>query len=1210
MKPTANQQAAIEARGADALVVASAGSGKTETLAARCAALVTDRADPCDVEQLLVVTFTRAAAAELRGRIGRRLTERLNTRTDESEINRLRTQIAKLDGADIGTIDAWCKSIVRSNFASAGVDPNFALLGENGEPAVLRARVMDELFEWIYSAADNQAGAARDWLRRNPRISDEFLRELVGGLNREREHLLDPTDWLARQRAWYSGPPEMLRERCAMTLARGLQNEAARQLRQIGGLARRGGDARVDEAFQKYEVQLRDWASIAESQAAIERAALAIDEYVVELPRKLAESEKQRFEIVRKKWFQGRLQKCYGRDAVTAMIADAPRMAGLVVCLIDLEARFEEGLAAEKRGRAAYEFSDVMRMALNLVGMPGSDGHFNPTTIGRRIAGQYRHVLVDEYQDTSPIQVELLRLVAQREPGNRFLVGDIKQSIYGFRQAKPELFAEEINAVGAGRAAGRILALNDSFRTHAQLLSPLNGLFERLFEKEMGGTEYDARQRLTAKRQECANPTLEGTPRLRIRVLEATSRRSGKFDEPDEHKDGDGTSDDLLEKVERESVIAASEIKDLLARGAQIPRRDGGQSVKLRPLVYDDVVILLRAAQIKAPQVAAMLRAAGVPAVAAGRESLLDCAEVRDLVSVLTLLGNRRQDLPLAAYLRGPLVGLDEATLLAIRRAAPGADFYEAVSAFARAADDSAASQRLQTALRRLEDWTVAARDAEVAALLGRIIADTEHDLFAAGRPGGAYRLAMLRSLTRCAEEFDRTPGGGCAEFADYLAELEAQETTLSADSTQSEGAVRVMTIHKAKGLEFPVVFLLAAGTQFNRTGLNGSLLVHEAAGIGLRFADRVERRVSTTAARELVRAEKSKAGRDEELRLLYVAATRARERLYVVGHTDVGAWAAMRETGVDGAVPLAAKMEADSHLKWLLLAAAARGAERLTDIEVTTQLARDLNGPTTERPPELPADVDGVTSNSTAELERELAVLRGRPLEQASRAPAVASVSLAKQRARGGGETEPDWEPGWVPAGLWADDMPTESDGRELGTACHRFLQFADLKSLRSGAIQQGEIARLRQAGRISETEAKLLPTDDLLWLGQSELGKQLCSGDTMIRREVPFTHAIPWPSADERMLMRGIIDCLIDSPTGLALLDYKTDRRVSAEDWERRIRGYSTQLQLYALAAGEIFGQPVVRLALVFLRERQVVEVEVAMPDLNELFGTAELA
>jgi len=1194
MKLTPAQHQAVEHRGSNLLVAASAGSGKTEVLAQRCVDLIADLHNPCAIDRLLVVTFTRAAAAELRVRVADMLRSRAQTLRQTDLRDHLRHQALLVDAADIGTIDAWCGRIVREHFAPAGIDPAFAVLSEQ-EALLLRGEVLEELFEWIYTA-DDEPAAARDWIDRHNRPSDEFLRMLILELNAYREHLINPDQWFARQLSAYSRAEPAIQADAQQLLAEALRAECRFQHEQMAELVASAASP-LSKELGRYRAALADWC---EGLADPQRLAGVLDEVSRFRFAKLASNteagDAALLKEVQERWFKRRLKERWDSGVIQAVVANAGTTAALIVTLLRLEARFREMLAAAKQQRAVYEFADVLRMALDLLGTPTEAGPRARTPIARALQQRYEHILVDEFQDTSPVQVEILCLVARDEPGksNRFMVGDIKQSIYGFRQAEPRLFAELIQAFETGSEQGQVRPLSDNFRSHSDLLEGLNRLFAMLFDPELGGTAYGRAEELQAQRDDIPNPAWDNKPRIELHLLEAArGRRAAVAD--------DSEADQVpLERIEREALVAAQAIRRLLDAGAQVPERGEGDRIKLRPLRLADIVILLRSAKQNAAIVAATLRDAGIPALATGRESILESIEVSDVRHALTLLVNRRQDVPLAAYLRGPMGGLSAAELLDIRQASPGGDFHDAVERYRQAGPDPTLTARLGTATEQLDRWLVAAREKELPALIRRILRETGLVFFAQALPGGEHRVATLRALENLAAELTADGRAGLAEFVEHLEALSDQELSPAAPVAAGEEVIQVMTIHAAKGLEFPVVFLLNSGAEFSRQRRTGRSLCDQDGGIGLRFTDRLSRTELASAAHGVIATRTAKRELEEELRLLYVAATRARERLFILGHSEPGSWEAMRSRYATRGwpPPLIARLNAHSMLEWVMLSTAASDGDQVDQVgkrlvQIATYDSNAITAAQGERPAQVtptamwhPTDeqwLQRARSLLTAELDTRSAAL-----------PAVLSVSALKELAdRRGTEDTPRAvasEAAPLRAPTFGLTEPS-ADGRTVGVACHRFLQHADLARLGSAEAVREQIAAMVSAGRLPEAEADLVPVADLVWFGTTPEASLLAEHTRNCRREVPFVYALPVEDLGERIIVRGIIDCLVELPDGLLILDYKTDRIPDAATWEERVAGYTVQLQLYAGAAADIFARSVKRALLVFLHGRKAV-------------------
>ncbi len=1172
--PTIHQTRAIAQRGGDLIVAASAGSGKTETLARRCAALVADGV--CDIDELLVVTFTRAAAAELRLRVGRMLQTQAEQTTDPQLAARLTQQTLLLDNAEIGTIDAWAARLVREHFRNSGVDPNFTTLSEQ-QAVLLDEACLDQLLAWVYADQDPLAERIRGWLARSVSLTDAFLRNWLHTLSHARAQMLDPDGWISAQRASLASrdPTSHVRRTLKESLVEvcTLQHE---QLKAIDHFPDR--DA--------YRNALQTWSNLARN-GDFEQAVAAIDAYQwPRAPNKLSKDVKALRDDFRKRRFQGEIRDTFGAAASDRLLQSAPDAHRLLVDMLDLDTRRQEIERREKRARGVLSFDDVLRAALRLIADIRTDPqqpdqpHVSPTPLAQRLRGRYAHVLIDEAQDTSPVQMTLLEMVSQPAPGNRTLVGDVKQSIYGFRQAEPRLLGAAIERLRKASPIGEVVTLADNFRTHAALLAPLNHLFAALFEPDFGGAAFGPDERLVAQRAELSNTTLDDEPRLHVHVI-SQPPRGARLE---------------LELIEREAVLAARDMRALVERGAMTPTAtpDGPQ---LRPTHWGDMVVLLRAAHGNAGRVAGMLRTCGVPAAALGREALLDTPEVRDVLAPLELIVNEQQSLSLAAYLRGPLVELTPDDLLTIRRITKrGVPFHVAVRRYARDGSDRALRERVSAALGRLARWRKLARTVGPEVVLRRIVQDGELELFASGQRFGAPRVGLLHTLERLASELTERTGSGVAGLVDELHKMahypNAQPYVSLAVGDQ---VVRVMTIHAAKGLEFPFVYLLGAGAALERGGRNASLVVDPTHGVGVRFFDaQAERRIESAAYHPARRARRQRE-REEELRLLYVAATRARERLVIIGHQDSKA-AGRQQQSIALRRSLQGKHSARSMLCWAL-----DGLSGVDPRQVRCQTHDADSIAVAEQHTPAPApqtDVEPLNQDEERWVRDTTQLLRAAIPRRAK--PVAISVSRLKQLMLDDDDEaaplpiEQHFEPAGRSVPRFAQPTDT-TDGRARGSAMHAFMQHAERRAWSTPMYLPREADRLVAQGRLSHDEAQLLDFNALQWLASSDVGQWLANERVPLLRESPLVYAPPADDDAERTIIRGVIDALFELPDGLALVDYKTDRVADNVMLQRRIAAYGVQLQAYAAAAASILNQPVKRAILALFDARMLIEVEV---------------
>lgn len=1210
MKLTDAQRAIIDHRGSSLVVSASAGSGKTEVLARRCVALIADPRAPCPVDRMLIVTFTRAAAAELRTRIATMLRAVLD-QTDDARLRRhLMRQTVLLDTAEIGTIDSWCSRVVRENFTQSGVDPAFAVLSAEDD-RLLRREALEDLMQWVFTNEDERAQEARAWIGRNARPSAAFLREAIETLHNFRDHLIDDAAWHAAQRAAYSRPAEDLAQDAARQLAAATAQECAFQAEQLSAVIAAASDERARKALTDYGAMLRTWCDELVDPARAAAVSAAIDAWQFpRRPPRLPDDDARRWVDVRDHWLGRRLREFWGAEAIRPVLENAPRAAELVALLLRLEQRLSALAADEKRRRSAYGFGDVQRLALQVLRENTAHGAGRPSPVAMRLREHYLHVLVDEVQDTSPVQFELLRLVSHdtRERSNGFLVGDVKQSIYGFREAEPQLFAGIIAAIQSGERAGRAIALTDNFRSHDRLVRAVNGVFAGLFDSMLGGVALDGAAQLRAQRTEIENPTLDKAPRVELHILSATDRAEAAGDE-------DAEDDDAmpLERIEREAAIAAERIQALIRDGA-IPETTSTGDLELRPVRYSDIVILLRAARGNAPLAAAALRGKGVPAVAIGRESMLDSLEVGDVRNVLALIGNRRQDIALAAYLRGPLVGLSPAELLDIRGVSVDVPFHETV--LIAAERDNPLGARLREALDRIQRLSAAGRCADLPDLVRAIIHEGNLKHFCRALPGGEHRVAMLQALEDFADEFAAAGRSGVSEFVEHLDSLDAEGLRPASATAMADDVVRIMTVHASKGLEFPIVLMLNCGAQFSRRPRGNPVRADERMGIGLSFYDYPRRAELATAAHPILKRRAAARDLDEELRLLYVAATRAREKLIFIGHGAADRWSAWQSRGASAAArpPLIERLTASSPLDWLMMGAAcsdphsdltyvvmppgASAAPALARRDAGAEEANDARPPVSE-------SAGSVLSESDADwVASSMRYIRARIDSAGSRRPAALSVSTLKDET-----DQADRPHRWIDAAaelkLPAFVAPPTPDGRDRGTATHRYFQFADHAAARDACAIRIERDRLAQSGRIAPGAAGLIDVDELAWFSETPLGRECAAAANHCRREVPFVYALPAIDGGEPTLVRGVIDCILERDDGLALIDYKTDRPVNAEDLALRVARYEMQIRFYALAAASIFQRPVRSAQLVFLSGRRVIDVAVGPAELERLLA-----
>lgn len=1326
---TPEQEQAITARGTNLLVAAAAGSGKTAVLVERVIRRLIDPTDPMDVDELLVVTFTEAAATEMRDRIGAAIQEAL---AQDPDNERLQRQLALLGRAAISTLHSFCLTLVRQYFYRLGLDPSVGVMGEH-EALLLRHEVLDELFarrfeeeeDGPFHALVDRYGGGRD---------DEGLRKLVVAVYDHMQSLPWPEEWLEESLARFDVPEGAsidelpwwppLRRQVRLTLLR-----AADALADAGLLARRPGGPAVysdllaaEEAAVRQAARADTWEGVATAVQAISFGRLPgtkrgeADEALKEAVQGLRDGAKKAVKDLQERYF------CRPAEE---WLADLRAVAPHLRTLGEVVREFAAEFRAAKAAQSAIDFNDLERFALQLLRDPASTPErLVPSDVARDLRARYKEVLVDEYQDINGVQDAILTLVArdgQEGPPNRFMVGDVKQSIYRFRHADPGLFLAKYAAyrpwksgsvtgdtttadtAPAGSAPGARIVLGANFRSRRGVVDAVNFLFRQIMTPEAGEIAYDRDAELVYRAGypplcECsesagAGPGPADEPAVELHLLDGEAPGDGEADdgeaggpadgEPD-GSDGQADVDPLaaeladLTAVEREARLIARRIREMVDGTPDQPPVQVWDRKKqgYRPVRYSDIVILLRATTGRVNTVIEVLSQAGIPAYGQMATGYFSATEVEVFLSLLQILDNPRQDIPLAAVLHSPIVGLSAADLARIRLAAPRGSFYDALAAAAApalsrpdvaAASDSAAGsvaeqvadpdrQSLDQVLARflstLERWRTLARRRPLSQVVWQILQETGYLHYVGGMPGGAQRQANLLALYERARQFDQFARQGLFRFLRFIERLRAESADMGAAPALGEGedVVRLMSIHKSKGLEFPVVFVAGLGSKFARQDLSGDLLLERGLGFGPMLVDPELRIKYPTLAHHAVREATRLASLAEELRVLYVALTRARERLVLVGSEKrlrrrCERWA--RAAAVAGwALPESLLLSADAYIDWV-----GPAVLRHADGEPLRRLA----GLSLDRASGLDAEVAGDRSHwvvtiwdpeaqqrlldrqgagepqealdwarigAAEPLDRPLDDALGEalharfswryPYEQVVRRFGKLSVTELK------GHFDPDEEAPGEPLQELADDerqqpsagslssrprfLQAERKGlspTERGTVMHLVLQHLDLRRPLDLADVRDQLAGMERSELLTPQQAAAVDAEAIAHFFASPLGLRVRQHPDRVRRELSFTLAVPATeiysdlpatvASDDVVIVQGMIDLLLDEEDGYVLVDYKTDRR----EPEQAALRYGTQIRLYRRAVEEILGRPVKEAYLHFLASRRSLSV-----------------
>lgn len=1206
------QLEAIETRGKNILVAAAAGSGKTSVLVERIIQRILDKKDPMDVDRILVVTFTNAAAAEMRSRVGAALTEALNHSPKDQHLER---QLVLLHSASICTLHAFCQSMVRQYFHLLELDPKFRIAGE-GEQALLKNEVLEELFERKYNEGDpsflqvvNHYGDEE---------SDQPLHQLVLGLyGFSRSHPW-PDRWLEDLTVPFRLAPKTSIEDTPWSalLRESLLLELEQARHTLEYLAEQAGFYGLEECYgstleedrrqvEKLQQAADDcWSRLSDALTGFSFGKMA------SAPKGTDEEVKKFFRDERKKAldkikaFQSRL---FQRPA-ESFLEDLRQVAPLVAGLSELTIEFADAFAKAKRAKGLIDFNDLEHFCLQILRGQSQSPDMNcPSEAALALRDKYREIMVDEYQDTNGVQEAILQLVASEISPNRFMVGDVKQSIYRFRLAEPNLFLEKYRQYPQAADCVRI-DLSQNFRSRAGVLDAVNFLFCQLMSPRASELEYGEAEQLNPGPD---YPPLTGVSLddpVEVCVIDRDENEEEGHSETEAGQEAKNSAgEEELSGFELEARFIARKITALMEENRQV----FDKSTKgYRPLAWRDIVILLRSVKGKADVLMEMLRQEGIPVYADLDSGYFREIEVQILLAVLSVIDNPCQDIPLAAVMRSPIGGFAPVELAEIRLLNREATLWEAVQA-ASEQGEGALREKACTFAGQIQAWRDFSRRKGVPELIWQIYRDTGYYEYVGGMPGGLLRQANLRVLYDRARQYESTSFRGLFRFLRFVERMQEKGSDLAVARAlgESEDVVRVMSIHKSKGLEFPVVFVADLGKAMNLQDSRALVLCHKDLGLGPYVTQPELRFRYPTLARMGISHKLIMEAKAEELRILYVALTRAREKLILVGSATklqkkAEHWGRLAERP-SVTLPDWLIAGAKSYLDWIFPALA-----RHKDGGIIREYAGgegSFNGPLCQHPSRwqlqiLPAAALQKGENLSVQEAPFLENIKKlQPVEAGENMPWVAKtlgwqygyqhvtskpakLSVTEIKRRFDIQDQTQGQRPFQKKSIFLRPTFIQEkqglSGAETGVLMHSILQHLTLQE----NMEDGELTRQLEAMVLKEIllaeQARQIDKASILAFLASDLGRRMCRSPK-VRRELPFSILLPaerfYPDMKETgegIFVQGVIDVLFDEGDGLVLVDYKTDKVRSGEELAGR---YRLQLELYAEAIETIYGRPV---------------------------------
>ncbi|MGI5875371.1 MAG: helicase-exonuclease AddAB subunit AddA [Dethiobacteria bacterium] len=1262
---TDEQWEAITSRGGHVLVAAGAGSGKTRVLVERILRRVKEGPEAPDLDKLLIVTFTNAAAAEMKQRIGTELEKALQK---DPANYRLRRQLLLLNRASISTVHSFCMDVIKTYYYLRDLDPSFRVLDQT-EADLLRQEVLEELLEEYYEKESPGSPFYELVDAFSSDRGDQALLQLVLRLyDFSRSHPF-PSDWLRKVVSLFninseaelegSGWVKILLQHYRLELASILSRlqKAAEIAQKPGGPAPYLKNLEEEISFMlEASAALHSYTKLFEVLQSSPFGTLkrcsgkVYDGILKERARQLRDSCKKDY---------AKLQEELSRplqDQVQELRTIAPLLKTLVEVILSFEKRYQEA----KREKGVADFADLEHGALQVLSSPDSTSDLIlPSKAALDYRRYFAEVLVDEYQDINQVQETILQLVSLPEPeGNLFMVGDIKQSIYRFRLAEPGLFLEKSRLFATSSKKGLCVGLNYNFRSRKEVLNGVNFLFCQLMDEEVGEIAYDHRAwlRCGASYPEAG---LQGGFDVETLLLDRSNDVEGMGfadnndaeEEIDSEDDMDGANIEELENATLEGRLIAKKIRELMGgqggKPFEVFERETG---KKRPLTYRDIVILLRSARNQAPAILEELHNFGVPAYAELDTGYFAVVEVEVMLSLLKIIDNPFQDIPLAAVLRSPVVGLNSAEMAHIRLAAPGKSFYEALQVCCHESrleieKEKIPVVKLKRFLENLLHWREKAREGSLSELIWQLYRDTGYYDFVGGMPGGNRRQANLRALYDRARQYETTSLRGLFRFLRFVERLKEKGGDLGEARAlgEQENVVRIMTIHKSKGLEFPVVFVAGLSRKFNLKETRGNFLVHKELGFAPKYVDTELRIAYPTLPYLAVQRHLKLELLAEEMRILYVALTRAEEKLFLVATLkdlpkEVKKWEEVAGTG-ELLLPAYYRAKATSLLDWIgpallrhpqceLLREMASEPEKLCWMgeEPSTWKfyvfkTAELTGKAFfEEQKEMDKDreelyhkiaaLEPVPASGTWQGEVERRLSWSYPYRQAATHFAKVSVSeLQKLQSLGLKGEDAEYAPwGQYPFSALPRYPRFLKKGKfspgERGTAYHLVMQHLELYPDLDRDDIEAQIKEMVDKQLLTAQEQEAVDPLFIMQFFQIPLGRRMLQAVELFR-EIPFSLGVPavevYPGWNENLdndgretiLIQGVIDCLFRDKDGLVLIDYKTGKLSLGEDGKPKGH-YALQMEYYTRAVERIWQEKPKERYLYFFDSQQVVVID----------------
>ena len=1240
---TREQLTAIEEKDCDLLVAAAAGAGKTAVLVERIIKKVIRDRDPIDIDNMLVVTFTNAAASEMRERIALTLDKAIEENPGSQRLHR---QLLLLPKAGITTIHSFCMDVLKNNYHRLDIAPDFRVADET-ESALLKIEGIDELFDMQYEEGSGLFFKLLDSYNGNR--DDNKLKDMVLEIYDFVRSTPWPEKWLNEMaKAYEIGEDfDFIKTEWAKTILdyvsielSGCLNELnkAYEISQIGfGLEKCAIQLFSDLENVKSLIYFegRSWDSLYEAFRSIKfetqrQVTKDGDKDAYEILKELRKSAKEKIYKMRDEFF---IEDSKG------IVSDLNALHPLIKYLCHLIMEFEKLYSGMKKEKSLIDFNDLEHFSLKVLTEENERGVITPSPTALSLRDKYSEIMIDEYQDSNMVQEVILNIISKREIDlpNMFMVGDVKQSIYRFRQAKPELFLDKYDRYSENSGEkNRKVMLYKNFRSRQEIIDGVNCLFKQLMTKYVGEIQYGENEYLNYG---ATFPEVEegNTYDIELHILDLYKEDDEK-EKDEENKDREGEleedlgkedeTEEELEDIQAEARIAGLRILDLVGRGENKPLRIYDKDLKAyRDVDFKDIVILLRTVRKWADTFEEELGAMEVPVFADTGTGYFKRIEIQIILSLLQIIDNPLQDIPLLSVLRSPIGGFSAQELLDVRELGRNVSFYEAVL-FASNNDDEI-GKKASLFLMRLKKWREKALHMPTDQLIWYLYSDTGYMSYVSAMPDGRQRRENLKILFERAKKYEDTSFKGLFNFINFIEKIKSGSGDMGNAKILGEGdnVVRIMSIHKSKGLEFPVVILGGVGKAFNMQDTKKAVLLHHEMGFGADLVD-VDRRVTYATLPKVALKHKIKMETlSEEMRILYVGMTRAKEKLIITGYDKniiktVQSWMDALDYNTEK-LPAHMVLKGNKYLNWIGLALIKH--EKMTVLRDLAEygsvssnaLLKDEStwklkiwkksgllkqNHAEEKDFDLKEILENIKSDSGSgffkeDIEKKLGWVY--PYEKSTLLPVKLSVTELKRiRSEEDDNVKPLYDISYIKKPKFMEEEKTMGAAKR-GSIMHFVMQHLDLEKVFSSNEIRKQAEQLAAEEFLTAEEAKAVDINKIYEFFKSNIGQRMLKAKEVFREkafniEISPEEVYPdkgFKETDDKILLQGIIDCYFTEGEDIILLDYKTDYIDNNENEKAQM--YKLQIDYYEKALEKILGRNVKERYIYFFYTGNAVKV-----------------